>query len=260
MSEKADVVEMRQEISQEFQGVKLYYNRLVQASETISSTVADFYKEILLELRREKPNRLSYSVYNITMFEKLMQADFLAKIKAVVDDASRNISKRVIIKDLSKQIRDGVKNYNVVFLHHLYGVGVLDNSGSDFDDNLTEEALSRIFQLYVIPEADKMMTELLYDNFPHVQSPRHRNEHCLNCGGFHSMWDCPTSLEEAEENWKVTRMGHWDGEASYLPYLKLLKNGTETETSDSKTSSRKKKPKSKYWKKSLEIESDKSQF
>ena len=151
MSEKADVVEMRQEISQEFQGVKLYYNRLVQASETISSTVADFYKEILLELRREKPNRLSYSVYNITMFEKLMQADFLAKIKAVVDDASRNISKRVIIKDLSKQVRDEVKNYNVVFLHHLYEVGVLDNSGSDFDDNPTEEALSRIFQLYVIP-------------------------------------------------------------------------------------------------------------
>ena len=116
MSEKADVVEMRQEISQEFQGVKLYYNRLVQASETISSTVADFYKEILLELRREKPNRLSYNVYNITMFEKLMQADFLAKIKAVVDDAFRNISKRVIIKDLSKQVRDGVKNYNVTLM------------------------------------------------------------------------------------------------------------------------------------------------
>ena len=80
------------------------------------------------------------------------------------------------------------------------------------------------------------------------------------------MWDCSIRLEEAEENWKVTRMGHWDGEASYLPYLlakptdlKLLKNGTKTETSDSKTSSRKRKPKSKYWKKFLKIQ-DKFQF
>ena len=48
-----------------------------------------------------------------------MHADFLADIKALVEDASKHISKRVKIRDLSKQLRDDISGNNPVICGEL---------------------------------------------------------------------------------------------------------------------------------------------
>jgi hypothetical protein len=136
-----------------------------------------------------------------------MHTDFRAEINDVVEDASKHISKRVIIKDLSKQLCDEVKNYTPVFCAELANSYVFGDSSEEFDSSLSKEALTQIFQLYVTPLVEEMVMDLLYWNFPHIQCPEHCEEHCLRCGGFHFYADCLISFEEAEEKWKETRMG-----------------------------------------------------
>ena len=139
---------------------------------------------------------------------------------------------------MSKQLRDEVKNYTPVFCGELANSYVFGDSSEDFDSSLSKEALTQIFQLYVTPLVEEMVMDLLYWNFPHIQSPDHRKllckEHCPRCGGFHSCEDCQISWEEAKEKWKETRMGRWDGQSSYLPYLQANITDLKSEASDTK--------------------------
>ena len=104
-----------------------------------------------------------------------MHTDFLAEINEAVEDASKNISERVIIKDLSKQLRDEVVNYTPVFCGELANCYVFGESCKDFDSSLSKESLTRIFQLYVTPLVEKMVMDLLGWEFPHIQRPEHRD-------------------------------------------------------------------------------------
>ena len=169
-----DVENMNQELSKEVQGVKLYYNRLVQASDTISNIVAELYIKILHEdsypaLNPKQPHR--HHDFQYAMDEKVMHTDFLAEINEAVEDASKNISESVIIKDLSRKLRDEVVNYAPVFCGELANCYVFGDSCTVFDRSLSKESLTRIFQLHVTPLVEEMVMDFLYYAFPQLDLP-----------------------------------------------------------------------------------------
>ena len=100
-----------------------------------------------------------------------MHTDFLAEIKEAVQDTSKNISEKVIIKDLSKQLCDEVVNYTPVFCGKLANCYAFGDSGKVFDRSLSKESLTRIFQLHVTPLVEEMVMDLLFFEFPHIQRP-----------------------------------------------------------------------------------------
>ena len=117
------------------------------------------------------------------MADKIMNADFLADIKPIVEDASKHISKS------KKQLRDDISGNNSVICGELTNYYV-------FESSFSKGKIPLIFQLYVIPKIEESIRDLLYWNYPHIQSPKHRQE----C--FHFWGDFPISYEKAEEMWK----------------------------------------------------------
>ena len=80
--------------------------------------------------------------------EKIVGADFLADIKAIVEEASKQISKEAKISDLPERPRD--RNHGACPI--LRGELVDRNV---FALPYTKEEISRIFQLFFIPKAEE---------------------------------------------------------------------------------------------------------
>ena len=174
-----DVENMTPELSQEVQGVKLYYNRLVQASDTISNIVAELFIKTLHEdsypaVVPTQGIHTRLRDFELAMDDKVMDKDFLAEINDAVEDASKNTSESIKIKDLAEKIRDQVDSYNRVFCSEL--ADLFGHNGNVFDKSLSKETLTRIFQLHVTPRVEEMMMDFLqYSAFPQLELylPRH---------------------------------------------------------------------------------------
>jgi hypothetical protein len=165
------------------------------------------------------------------MEEKVMHTDFLSEINDIVEDASKHIVKRVIIKDLSKQLCDEVKNYTPILCGEVANSSFFGDSFEDFDSSLSKEALTRIFQLHWLKKwwwtsctGTFHTSRVLSTVNSYVKNTAHAEE-ASNCE------DCQISWEEVEEKWNETKMGHWDGQSSYLPYLQANIKDIKSEAS-----------------------------
>ena len=170
-----DVENMNPELSQEVQGIKLYYNRLVQASDTISNIVAELFIKTLHEdsypaVVPTQGIHTRLRDFELAMDEKVMHKDFLAEINDAVEDASKNTSESIKIKDLAEKIRDQVDSYNRVFCSEL--ADLFGHNGNVFDKSLSKETLTRIVHIHVTPRVEEMMMDFLFYAFPQLDLPR----------------------------------------------------------------------------------------